>query len=231
MRRYVVELVGTFLLVLVIGMVVLSESQFAPLAIGGAVAALVYAGYHVSGGQYNPSVTLSVLVRGVLPAKEVAPYCAAQLLGGALGAVTASFLVPAGARPGIALSGDAMLATLVGEFVFTFALIWVVLHTATGKKAAGNSYYALAIAAMVVAGILAAGLSGGVVNPAVAVSLAVMGVLSWGSIWIYVVAELVGAVVAAWLFVYCSAEPTEPTEPAAAGAEVDTADEGRHAVR
>ncbi|MGQ0572731.1 MAG: aquaporin [Pseudonocardia sp.] len=202
MRRYVVEFVGTFLLVVVIGAVVLAESPQAPLAIGAAVAALVYTGYHISGGQYNPVVTLAAFVRGVLPVREIAPYCAAQLLGGGLGAVVASLLVPDGARPGVALSGDAIATTVVGELVFTFALIWVVLHTATVASTSGNSYYALAIAAMVVAGILAVGLYGGVVNPVVAISLAIMGVLSWSTVWVWVLAEIAAAVLAARLFVY-----------------------------
>lgn len=218
MRRYTVEFVGTFLLVVVIGAVVLAESPQAPLAIGAAVAALVYTGYHVSGGQYNPVVTLGAFVRGVLPAREIAPYVAAQLLGGGLGAVVASMLVPDGARPQLALTGDAVVATLVGELVFTFALVWVVLHTATVASTAGNSYYALAIAAMVVAGILAVGLNGGVVNPVVAISLAIMGVLSWNTVWVWILAEMVAAVLAARLFVYTA-------RPAVQAADADVAAE------
>lgn len=151
MRRYLTEFIGTFLLMLVIGMVVLAESEMAPLAIGAAVAALVYAGFHVSGGQYNPAVTVAVLVRGVLPAREVLPYWVAQLLGAALGAVTASYLSPERAKPALQFSGGAIVVVLVAEFVFTVALLWVVLHTATAPKAAGNSYYGLAIGAVVVA--------------------------------------------------------------------------------
>lgn len=215
MRRYVVEFVGTFLLVAVIGAVVLGQSPSAAVAIGAAVAALVYAGYHVSGGQYNPGVTLAAFVRGVLPAREIAPYCLAQLLGAALGAAVADRLVPDAAPSALVLAGDAVTGTLLGEFVFTFALIWVVLHTATVSSTSGNSYYALAIAAMVVAGIVAVGLNGGVVNPVVAVALALMGVLSWSSIWVYVVAELLAAVAAAALFRY-AVRPSGDEAPASA---------------
>lgn len=215
MRRSVTELVGTFLLVFVVAMVVLSESPMAPLAIGGAVAALVYAGYHVSGGHYNPAVTLAALVRGLMSGRDAASYCVAHLLGGALGAATAAFLVPDSARPGLAFAGRALAAALVTEFVLTFALVWVVLHVATAPKNAGNSYYGLAIAAVVVAGVFAgAGTSGGVVNPAVAVALAVVGVLSWSSIWVFLLAQLTAAVVAARLFGYCVAVPAAAQAPA-----------------
>lgn len=236
MARYVMEFVGTSLLVLVVGMVVLNGTDLAALAIGGAVAAIVYTGYHVSGGQYNPAVTLGALIRGALPGREFVPYCAAQLLGGALGAVAASFLVPDGARPGVTFTGDALVAVLIAEFVFTFALVWVVLHVGTDPRSAGNSYFALAIAAVVVAGILAAGgIGGGVVNPAVTAALAMMGILSWSSIWIFVSAQLAGAAVAAALYVRTAPGPEVPAPPAGpapqdARAPQDGPGPGRHAL-
>ena len=66
MNRYVVEFIGTFFLVLTVGMVSIDPGAgaLAPLAIGSALAVMVYAGGHISGGHYNPAVTLAVWLRG-----------------------------------------------------------------------------------------------------------------------------------------------------------------------
>ena len=90
---------------------------------------------------------------------------------------------------------------LVAEFLFTFALVFVVLNVATAKDTSSNSYYGLAIGFTVLAGAFAVGgISGGAFNPAVAVGISMMGPASWGSIWIYLVAEILGAALAAFTF-------------------------------
>src|SRR5262249_38236668 len=67
MKNYLTEFVGTFFLVLTIGLTVLQGSQFAPLAIGASLMIMVYAGGHISGGHYNPAVSLAAMMRGALP--------------------------------------------------------------------------------------------------------------------------------------------------------------------
>ncbi|MGH3943216.1 MAG: aquaporin, partial [Pseudonocardiaceae bacterium] len=74
MHRYLVELIGTFFLVLTIGTCVIGEVAVAPLAIGAVLMVMVYAGGHISGGHYNPGVTLGVFLRGKLAGRDVAPY-------------------------------------------------------------------------------------------------------------------------------------------------------------
>jgi aquaporin Z len=92
---------------------------------------------------------------------------------------------------------------LVAEFLFTFALAWVVLHVATARGTEGNSYYGLAIGFTVVAGAFAVGgVSGGAFNPAIAVGAMVTGLFEWSNIWIYFIADFLGAVVAAIAFLY-----------------------------
>jgi len=92
---------------------------------------------------------------------------------------------------------------LVAEFIFTFALAWVVLHVATARGTLGNSFYGLAIGFTVVAGAYAVGgISGGVFNPAIAVGGMVSGLFEWKNIWIYLVADLAGAATAAFAFLY-----------------------------
>ena len=64
MRNYLTEFIGTFFLVLTIGLTVLGGTPLAPLAIGASLMVMVYMGGHVSGGHYNPAVSLAVLLRG-----------------------------------------------------------------------------------------------------------------------------------------------------------------------
>jgi glycerol uptake facilitator-like aquaporin len=87
---------------------------------------------------------------------------------------------------------------LVVEFVFTFALAYVVLNVAAAKATEGNSYFGLAIGLTVAAGALAVGgISGGAFNPAVALGTSVLGTFSWSHYWIYAIATLLGGAVAA----------------------------------
>ena len=90
---------------------------------------------------------------------------------------------------------------MLAEFLFTFALVYVVLNTATAEGTSGNSFYGLAIGMTVMTGAFAVGdISGGAFNPAVALGITVMGISSWNNIWMYLVADLVGGAVAAVIF-------------------------------
>jgi aquaporin Z len=90
---------------------------------------------------------------------------------------------------------------LVAEFLFTFALVFVVLNAATAKGTSGNSFYGLAIGMTVMTGAFAVGnISGGVFNPAVAVGISIMGLSSWVNIWLYFVAEFAAGAAAAAVF-------------------------------
>jgi aquaporin Z len=92
---------------------------------------------------------------------------------------------------------------LIVEFIFTFALAWVVLNVATSRGTEGNSFYGLAIGFTVVAGAYAVGgISGAAFNPAIAIGAMVTGLLEWSNLWIYVVADLLGAALAAYLFLF-----------------------------
>lgn len=198
MRKYVVELIGTFFLVLTVGMTVSAGLAIAPLAIGAVLMAMVFAGGHVSGGYFNPAVSLGVFLRGKLLARDLLPYWGAEIAGGLLGAAVTRILIAAPAGPPLRPAvGPALLA----EFVFTFALVWVVLNVATAKGTEGNSFYGLAIGFTVTAGAFAVGgVSGGAFNLAVAIGAAAMGLVGWSSIWIYLLANLAAAGAAAAAF-------------------------------
>lgn len=201
MNKYIAEFLGTFFLVLTIGCTVIGAGTgvIAPLAIGAALMVMVYAGGHISGGHYNPAVTLGVLIRGKVMVADVIPYILAQLAG----AGVAALLVSKFLRAGVAVTpiaphvGPALLA----EFLFTFALVYVVLNAATAEGTSGNSFYGLAIGMTVMAGAFAVGdISGGAFNPAVAVGISILGISTWPNIWIYLVADFGAAIVAAIIF-------------------------------
>jgi aquaporin Z len=200
MNKYITELIGTFFLVFTVGCTVVGNAggTMAPLAIGTALMVMVFAGGHISGAHYNPAVTLGVWLRGKLETKDVAPYMIFQIFGAVLAALAVKYL-----KVGVEVvpMNLAILPALLAEFLFTFALVFVVLNTATAKGTAGNSFYGLAIGFTVMAGAYAVGgISGGVFNPGVAVGISIMGLSAWSSIWIYLVANFAGGAVAAVAF-------------------------------
>src|SRR6202011_2631278 len=167
MTKYVAELIGTFFLVLTIGCSVIGHGAgpLAPLAIGSALMVMIFAGGHISGGHYNPAVTLGVWLRGKCEAKDVAPYMIFQVMGAMLAALAVKFL-KGGAV--VAAAHPATIPALLAEFLFTFALVYVVLNVATTKGTSGNSFYGLAIGfTVLVGGFRVGNIPGGVFNPAV----------------------------------------------------------------
>lgn len=199
MNKYLTEFIGTFFLVLTIGCSVIGGASLPPLAIGAALMVMIFAGGHVSGAHYNPAVTLAVMLRGKCPVSDVGPYMASQIAGASVAALIVKFLFPVAqtAKDLSAVVPQALLA----EFLFTFALCYVVLNVATCKATANNSFYGLAIGMTVMAGAFSVGgLTGGAFNPAVAVGISIMNLSAWSNIWIFLVANFVGAAAAATTF-------------------------------
>jgi len=202
MNKLITELIGTFFLVLTIGLVVATGSPLAPLAIGSVLMVMVYMGGHISGAHYNPAVTLGVWMRGSIETGDVAKYMGVQLLGALLGAAISSYLT--GETLTVAHSGN-MIPALVAEFLFTFALVLVVLNVATSDATSGNSYFGLAIGFTVMVGAFAVGgISGGAFNPAVGIGAIIvdiaMGNGSFGDGWIYLVGPFGGGAAAAMVY-------------------------------
>jgi len=200
MNKYIAEFIGTFFLILTIGCTGIGASSgvIAPLAIGAALMVMVFAGGHISGAHYNPAVTLGVLIRGRLNVADVAPYIVAQLAAAATAALAVKFL-----RAGVPVTPIALKIgpALLAEFLFSFALVYVVLNAATAEGTSGNSFYGLAIGMTVMTGAFAVGdISGGAFNPAVAVGISLLGISSWGNLWIYLLANFAAAVVAGVVF-------------------------------
>jgi aquaporin Z len=198
MKKLIIEFIGTMFLVLVIG---LSGN---PLAIGSVLMVMVYMGGHISGGHYNPAVTLAVVMRGKMEMNEASRYWIAQILGGLFAGAVSMWLKGVGGGDGatnIAVGeGYGVIEALAVEIIFTFALASTVLNTATSKDTAGNSFYGLAIGFTVFAGAMSVGgISGGAFNPAVGIGHDVWA-QNWSDIWIYIVGPLVGGAIAASVY-------------------------------
>jgi aquaporin Z len=204
MSRYVTEFVGTFFLVLTIGLTVMNGTPMAPLAIGSVLMAMVYMGGHISGAHYNPAVSVAILIRGKMEARDLIPYVLAQLSGAIVASLTVMLIVGDTFAPAPAPEAG-LVVVLLSEALFTFALSLVILNVATDDATAGNSYYGLAIGFTVMAGAFAVGAtSGGVFNPAVGTGPilidALLGGGIWDHLWIYWAGPVLGGVAAAGAF-------------------------------
>jgi aquaporin Z len=209
-----VEFIGTFFLVFTVGTAtahINSSSPIAPLAIGSVLMVMIFAGGHVSGGHYNPAVSTAVLVRGKIAQNEWVAYVITQLVAGVIGGLLAS--AAAGHQSAGALAGTGKI--LLCEFLFTFALAYVVLNVATATATEGNSFYGLAIGFTVLAGAFAVGgISGGAFNPAVALGQIVHGAVKFSHIWQYWLAQFAGGALAGATFMFIQGPEPAQRKPA-----------------
>jgi aquaporin Z len=214
-RKLVTEAIGTFFLVLTIGLTVTAGEPLAPVAIGSVLMVMVYMGGAISGAHYNPAVTFAMLLRGKVTAAEAAAYALAQIGGATLAALAVYWLAGSTFMPAPgAAAGMAQVLTV--EVLFTFALALVVLNVATARETEGNSYFGLAIGFTVLAGAFAGGpISGGAFNPAVglgpALVAALVGGQPVGQVVYYIVGPLVGGALAAAVFALQHPEPIAGT--------------------
>src|ERR1700720_4797930 len=214
LRKWIVEFIGTFFLVYVVGCVSLQENVLlGPLAIGASLMVMIFAGGHISGGHYNPAVTLGVWIRGACGTVEASLYLVAQVIGALVASIAVAFLLGHGSSP--APSTVTVAPVMLAEGLGTFALVYTVLNVATAPATSGNSFYGLAIGFTVFAQAVAVGkVSGGAFNPAVAIGVAVLGLANGANLWIYWLSEFVGAGVAALFFLVVNQE--KPYEPSVA---------------
>jgi len=203
MKKFIVEFIGTFFLVFTVGACVVNPAAgvIAPLAIGSVLMVMVYAGGHISGGHYNPAVTVAVAIRGRMPASEVPMYFTAQIVGALLAAVASYYLKRPNASAGAPPHAYVLPQMVFAEFLFTFALAYVVLNVATAKANAGNSFYGLAIGFTVMVGAFTVGpISGGAFNPAVATGCYYLGLMPMSQWLAYIATEVCAGAIAAFVF-------------------------------
>lgn len=204
MSSYLTEAIGTFFLVLTIGLAVLSGNPLAPLAIGAILMAMVYMGGHISGAHYNPAVSVAALIGGKMDRRDLFPYIVAQLVGAMLASFSVLIILGQTFVPSPGVDAG-ILSVLMSEIFFAFAVVLVVLNVAMNDATAGNSFYGVAIGFVVMAGIFAVGdVSGGVFNPAVGVGFILIDAFVAGgsldNLWVYIVGPIIGGLVAVKAF-------------------------------
>lgn len=210
MNKYICEFIGTFFLVLTIGSTVINGGAgvIPPLAIGSMLMVMIFATGHISGGHLNPAVTLAVWMRGKCATSDVPGYLISQIAG----AVAAAFLVlfMKGHPTVTPMPLPSPVVPLIAELLGAFAIAFVVLNAATAKANSNNSFYGLAIGFTVVACAFAlGGYSGGAFNPAVAIGITAMGLISASSVWIHIAGNLAGGALAAVIFKIVSREDVQ----------------------
>lgn len=227
---YMQELIGSFFLALVVAMGALHGSS--PLAVGAILSVMVFCGAHVSGGQYNPAVSLGLFIRGALPLVKMFIFWGVQVGGALLGAFVAYLLtryasskgsdaIDSGTTPPIPVAtnreanGSADIGgTLLGEFVATFFIVLTQLQVMTTEKLAENSYFGMAVGWAVIAATFSTGVvTGGAFNPALWTGTNLMYTFHENAdpladFWVYWVAELLGGVLAALFFNFVN-DPSE----------------------
>lgn len=207
-RKYLVEFLGTYFLVFTAAAMILfgAGSAVTALAIGTVLAVMIYAGGYVSGGHYNPAVSLASVIRGGMCFHDLIPYWIAQILGAAAATYTVIAFAPNGGG-GIECPFNT-LSVLTGEFLFTFALCYTALSTTTSEETEGNSYYGAAIGGIAAAGIITVGgtLCYAAFNPAIALGLGIMGSFCPVMLLITALVNLAAGASAAIIFRFASNE-------------------------
>jgi len=199
------EFIGTFALVLAVGCNVAGNTPLAVTSIAFTLMVCIYALAGVSGANFNPAVSLSLGMAGKLPWVMVLAYWCAQCAGAGFAGFASERLCradPGGRRPQLLLVEGHELEAFAAEALFTAMLCFVVLSVAAAKRNQPNGHFGLAIGLAVVAGGHAASrVSGGLLNPAVALGLlASSGGANAGSLPIFVAGELMGAMLAYGLY-------------------------------
>ena len=212
--KLIAEFVGTFFLVFIIGMMLLDPGgtpELAPFAIAGVLIAMIYAGYHISGAHYNPAVTIVIMIRGRCSKSDAALFTITQCLAAAAAALlAASFQLPIAVPPATLHAGP----TLIAELLFTFALVYVILHVATTQEHKGNSHYGISIGLVVLAGAITVGpISFAAFNPAVSIALVIMNVIDITELWMLLLPQFAGAIAASFAFTATRNHPAAPASP------------------
>jgi aquaporin TIP len=205
----IAEAIGTFALVFFgVGTVVATGGQdlvTIGLAFGLAIAVMVGAAGHISGGAFNPAVTIGLVIGSKLAPAKAAGYIVAQLVGATLAALAVKAVFPEILTDAVALGtpavGDGFSErnALIAEMITTFFLMYVIYGVAVDKRGPA-AIVALLIGLTIAIGIfVTAGVSGGALNPARWFGPAlVQG--EWESAWIWIVGPVLGAAIAAVVY-------------------------------
>ena len=201
------EFLGTFVLVLTVGLNVLAKSKAGALSIAAALTSMIYALGDISGAHFNPAVTMSIFASGrcaELTPGKAGMYVGAQVAGGVAAAAMYSFIYVGQSFPLGPVGSSTWSQVVIAEVVFTFLLSFVVLCVAVSPQTKSSHMFGLLIGSCVtVGGFAIGGVSGGSLNPAVSVGIASANLLNGGLFYnalIYSALELIGGAAAAGVF-------------------------------
>jgi len=211
--RLLAEFIGTFMLVLTVGLNVLSGSGAVAFSIAASLMCMIFALATVSGAHFNPAVTTAIICsrRDKITLSDGAAYMVVQIFGGICAAFTYTVLMN-GATFALKPTAYSWSQATIAELLFTFVLTFVVLSVGTVKDPAQYSQYVgLAVGMCVTVGGFAVGkVSGGSLNPAVSIGISSSNLLNGGSFWsclVYTLVELAAGSFAAFIF-----NLTQPSE-------------------
>ena len=203
-RPTLTEAIGTYFLILAVVLCVNNPNLGAltPFPIVATLVSLIYAGGPISRAHYNPVVSLVFWLSGELKTAHLFPFIVAQIVAGVLAVWTSVFLMAESAWLTVVLGDfeEHILAGILAETLGTFALVFVILQVAIGKAGGKNDYYGIAIGLSVLGSAYAlGGFTGGIFNPAVAISAVTAGMLPL-SLLVWVLAGNFLGGLLAWVF-------------------------------
>jgi aquaporin Z len=199
MKKYAAELAGTFVIALVFNLTIVPPTigAFAAVAIGLIIMTVTAMAYPVSGGHFNPAITLGALVQKRIGAKDAVLYMFMQVVGAALAGVLVNYYRQGGFVATAVPGSFDLEKVLIMEFLFTLVLVCVYLTASSRPALAEGLGHGVAVAAVAVVGMYSVfGNTGSVFNPAIAVSRGVTGLGSWEMLWAYLVATLAAGALA-----------------------------------
>lgn len=204
MQKYLVEMIGAFFLCLTF---VLTTTQsglelMAPAALGLMLTALLYAGGPVSGGHFNPALSLGAMIRGRFHTNDTISYMLAQCLGAMAAAAIGAYLHGAAGEAVIQLhTNNDPVGALLAEFLGAFVLAYVYLSVYGNGRTQEQPYFGLSVGLCLAACAYSLGpVSGGLFNPALALGAAIAGILAFSDLWLYITGALAGAAAAATVY-------------------------------
>ncbi len=198
MRKLGAEFSGTFVIALVFNLTIVPPAvgAFAAVAVGLITMTLMAAATPISGGHFNPAITIGSLVRGRIGVKESALYLVAQVLGAVLAALLVNYYRHGGVAPATSASTFDVEKILIGEFLFTLVLVCVFLAVTVRAKMVEGIAHGAAVGSVLIVGMYSVfGNTGGVFNPAIAVSRCLTGLGTWEILWTYLVATFAAGLI------------------------------------
>ena len=202
---FAMEAIGSFVLVFSFGVAIATHSWFSPLLIAVPLVALVYGGGRVSGGHYNPALTVAMLIRHRLAVRAALASWLVQFGAGLLAAVSVRAIVDPEqlvVTAAMTVKGPTLVAAFALELVVICALCCVALEVSTSSSHTVDDYYGWPIAFSMIAGAIVIGtITNGVFDPAVSSFDALLGIFSWPTLWVYLVSQLLSGIAATITFV------------------------------